>query len=634
MPCFYLDPVFTRPQRIHTLADATTSMYADMRDNPAKFGTEQQLRNTYFLVRRTAEALCLVLGTARTEIALEDILGRDEDLIRQALADGIDPKHASMYATGCRKIIQYARSCGWSCDAVVCMNAWGPILQALRNTKDCALQLVLFLMAAGKTPATTTQADLQSWHAHATKDHEADKGMFPATADRILTRFRSRMRRSGLAHLFPHLFPDVDVKSTKPSSYRKKEKDWAPAIRAEVEELVATRAPIYLPGRDHRKALRPASIKNTVNSVSAIYGCLEDKLKRGPFDCLAKMFTTANLCDSIDWLTERGLLRQGVHRILDSILALANMFPNLDCREVRKHIKKVPSEPNHKMQARKQEKASPYGVLEEIPGKLQKRIDAGGLSKIDVAWLLHDKAIIAVLLEFALRQRNVRECELFDLAGAKLVWRRLNPKDLHDLIIPDCVRAAYDADHPKHAREFLIIELNEEAMKGKRAETHVPSLETAGHLQAYLNVRAFLEEESEKKHGEWEKMFGIPKDGPLTTLFMNRHARPLREHSLRALVRRLTRNWAGKAIPPHLWRDIYEAHFRLLLAIGVENDPKKLSKRLSHIDQQTTDKYSHLDKALPGIAMLNQLFRASQQAERKETSEQLARPELRQERAA
>ena len=492
MPCFSLDPVFTRPQRIHTLADATTSMYADMSVNPARFGTNEQLRNTYFLVRRTAEELCLYLCKSRDEIALEDLLNLEDDaLIRVALEEGIDRKHASIYATGCRKIIEYARSCGWSCNAVVCMNAWGPILQALRNTKDCALQLVKFLIAVGKTPATTTEIDLQSWHAHATDDSRTPDSMFPATADRVLTRFRSRMRRSGLAHLFPHLFPDVDVKSTRPSSYRKKEKDWAPAIRAEVEELVATRAPIYLPGRDHRKALRPASIQCAVNSLSAVYGCLEDHLNRGPFDCLAQMLTTTNLCDSIDWLRQRGLLRQGVHRIFDSILALANRFPNLDCSQVRKHIKQVPSEPKHRMHTRKQEKSLPYDALSVISGELQRLIDAGGLTKLDVAWLLHDKALITTLHKLVLRQRNLRECRLPhpDIKDANLVWERLTPELLHDCIIPDCVRAAYNADRSR-TRKFLMLKFNEMQMKGKRAETEILSLDHAAALQDFLDVRA------------------------------------------------------------------------------------------------------------------------------------------------
>jgi hypothetical protein len=375
-----------------------------------------------------------------------------------------------------------------------------------------------------------------------------------------------------------------------------------------------------LPGRDARKAWRPASIKNTVESVCAISGCLEDELKRGPFDCLAEMFTTTNLCDSIDWLGQRGLLRQGIQRILGSILALAKQFPNLDSGQVRKHIKQIPREPNHLMRGRKQEKSLPYDALSEIPGKLQKLIDAGGLSKLDVAWILHDKALISTLHELLLRQLNLRECKM-----PNLVWEPLNEKMLRNLIIPDSVRAAYNAD-PSHTRKFMMLKYKEEETKGKRAQTEVLSLDLAATLQAYLDVRQWLLEQINAKKLKLE-----PDRG---TLFFNRHGRALKEHNLRSHVMRLTRNYAGKAIPPHLWRDIYAQHFRILLAIGVENDPEKLPKRFWHIDQPTTDKYSHLDKALPGIAMLNQQYRASQQTLRKETSLQLVQPELRKERAA
>lgn len=117
-------------------------------------------------------------------------------------------------------------------------------------------------------------------------------------------------------------------------------------------------------------------------------------------------------------------------------------------------------------------------------------------------------------------------------------------------------------------------------------------------------------------------------------MFLNRHGRPLREHNVRNLVKRLTRNYAGKSVPPHLWRDIYAAHFRVLLAIGVESDPDKLAQKLWHIDQPTTDGYSHLDQALPAIAMLNQRYRSSQLTQRKEISEQLDTLDSQRDRAA
>ena len=418
---------------------------------------------------------------------------------------GIDRKHASIYATGCRRIIEYVRSHGWSCDAVVRMDAWKPVREALTYTKDAAVQLVSFLIASGKTPAETTEEHLQSWHTHVTEELPPEDRMLPVTADAILVRFRRRIRRSQLERLFPHL----DLKPKKPTSYRKKKKDWAPGIRAEMENLVATRAPRHLPGRDRKKVWRPASIKCAVDSVSAIYGCLEDQLNRGPIDSLADMFTTTNLCDSIDWLRQRGLLRKGIHRILDSILALANQFPNLDCDEVRKHIKQVPSEPKHRMHARKQEKSLPYDALSVISGELQKLINAGGLCELEKAWLLHDKALITTLHKLVLRQRNLRECNVRcpDPKDLNLVWEPITPDLLHDSIIPECVRAAYDADH---TRRFLMLKFNEQQTKGKRAEIEVLSLDHAAALQAYLDVRSSLL----KKINELQEKINAKKSKP------------------------------------------------------------------------------------------------------------------------
>jgi len=621
MQALLFEPFLTRPHPLHTLADAVAAMYADMRTNPADFGTDQQLRNLHYLVRWGSDAVCDVLGKARTEIALEEILDLDEVLIRHALDEGADRKHASVYATGCRKIIEYARNRGWSCDAVVRMAAWEPVLQALTGTKDCAVQLVRFLIAARKTPGNTTEADLQSWHTHATKN-----GMFAATADRILIRFRGRMRLSQLTHLFPLL----DLESKKRSSYRKQKGKTKLAIRAEITELVALRSSNHTPDRAACKALRPSSLDQMVDSIYQIYGCLEDELTRGPFENLAQVLTTTNLCNAIDWLVgTRGLLGKGIRRVLAPILALAKRFPDLNSGEVRKHIKRVFIEPNYLMWVRKQAAALLFEELKEIPGKIQMRIDAGGLTDVDAEWLLHDKAIVSVQLEFLFRQRNVRECKGLDTDGANLVWRKLNPKDMEDLIIPDCVRAAYQADR-LHTREFLTFHFTEKETKGKREQTEVVSLDGTETLQNFLDVRTSILKHLDAKRIER----GIKPEGDPGTLFFDRHGHALREHSLRNLVRRLTRNYAGKAVPPHLWRDIFMADFRILLAIGVESDSGKPSKRLWHVDQPTTDKYNHLHRALAGIAMLNQQHRASQQSLRKETSEQLVQLESQRERAA
>jgi len=124
-----------------------------------------------------------------------------------------------------------------------------------------------------------------------------------------------------------------------------------------------------------------------------------------------------------------------------------------------------------------------------------------------------------------------------------LVWEPLNEKMLRNLIIPDSVRAAYNAD-PSHTRKFMMLKYKEEETKGKRAQTEVLSLDLAATLQAYLDVRQWLLEQINAKKLKLE-----PDRG---TLFFNRHGRALKEHNLRSHVMRLTRNYAGKAIPPHL----------------------------------------------------------------------------------
>ena len=64
---FPLNPALTRPLRIHSLADALTLFFADMSLSPWKFGTDQQQRNTYFLVRLPKYFVCssanLALGS-------------------------------------------------------------------------------------------------------------------------------------------------------------------------------------------------------------------------------------------------------------------------------------------------------------------------------------------------------------------------------------------------------------------------------------------------------------------------------------------------------------------------------------------------------------------------------------------
>jgi hypothetical protein len=83
--------------------------------------------------------------------------------------------------------------------------------------------------------------------------------------------------------------------------------------------------------------------------------------------------------------------------------------------------------------------------------------------------------------------------------------------------------------------------------------------------------------------------------------------------NLRDLVRRITKDYVGKKIPPHLWRDIYALRFRVLAAVGTGVSFDQLQNRFWQAAPTTTEKYCQLDYALPGIAALNREFLSSAQ---------------------
>jgi integrase len=611
MQTLLFEPFLILPHSIVTLSDAIALMDTERRKLSVDRASKQRLGNAFWLARSTADVVCEILGKDRASIKLEEILDLDDDLIRYALAEDIDRRHASKYATACRKMIRYARSRGWTCDAIVRIESWQPVKDALSRHNDGTQQIVRYLISAGKTPVDTTEADLYDWHKHAVAN-----GLSTDAADMRMSRFRSKLRAPDVKSLFPLL----DLESKRRSSYGTPIARMHTTIQAQIGELVLYRSKKWVEGRDARRAVSPSEIQHMLKSFRKVHGCLTGELGMEPFESLGAMATTENLCAVGDWLaSKRHLLRKGVHRIIDPILAVAgtkcDMFPSLDSAVVRKHIKLVPKEPKHKLRARKEEKALPYEVLAEIPKMLQERIEAEGVSEVEAAWLKHDKAILSILLVLAFRQRNIRECTLTGSAGSNLVSNKLNPKLFHELEIPDCVREAYNNDA---SRKFLMFVFSESETKGKRAQTEVIPLELAQILEDYLKIRPLL----------------VSPESDPGSLFLNRAGNALSEHNLRDLVRRLTRNYVGKTIHPHLWRDIFAANFRVQLATGMAKKYSRLWKRLWHMDEKPTEMYSQLGYALPGVAALNQQYLASQQTDRKEVSEQLAQPDLRLGRAA
>jgi integrase len=406
-------------------------------------------------------------------------------------------------------------------------------------------------------------------------------------------RFRGKMRAATLEKMFPKL----DLQSKRPERYGDSLEDMTPRVQKELEQIAKFKRAVWRPGRSARLATRAPSIERMYWTVRQMHGHRTRKQKEKPVAGLIQLITPANVYPFVDFLEhDRGLLRDGVGRVMAPILAMVRQHPIFKGRKydwISTRIQKVPKERHYKLLMRKEEKAHPYELLGQIPKALRRESQTPGLGEFDVACCRHDEALISVLHELVLRQKNIRSSRTGDSAKPNLVWEKLTPEMQLDLFIPDCVSVAYDKDHQ---RDFLMFRFDESETKAGRSELVVMSLALASLIMDYKdNYRGAL----------------IPKELDHGQLFANRRGGELSQCTFHSLVCRLTKKYVGRKVSPHIWRDIFAAHIKMLAALGMGGGREQIRRRFFHVDDETTDGYSQLDYAAPGIAALDREYLAA-----------------------
>lgn len=583
MHAIEIEPYLKAPSAMKTLGHALASIISQWSKLPRKQKRRDEQR--IYDLRTAAYAITQILGRECSLIPLEQMLDLDGELIRLAEAEGTHRNYPRHYAAGCHRILKHAASRGWSCREMELREAWIPARAALGKKTGGCLQMVDYFTSQKLTPGTTTEANLNAWGQQAHTD-----GLSLSSVEQYTDRFRCKLRAAGLEAMFPNL----DLESKSRSHYADKLSDMSPKVQKELRRIEEFRTATWMPDRGAKIAVRTDTVRRMYKSVRQIHGFRTRIQKRRRPSSLRELIKPAIILPFIDWLVDnRKLLRDGVKRILGPILVVLRNYPAFEKDNyewIAKRIQEVPKERHYKRTERKEAKAVPYELLVQIPTKLRARTETPGLSAVEIAWLWHDAAIISILLYLAYRQRNIRECGVAEPAGVNLVSQTLSLKMLHDLNPPDWVRDAY-AEDPR--RKFWLFTFLEGETKADRAVTDIVPLEIIPLLEAYVTVHRCELIDPENDHG---------------MLFFNRRRTALSENNLRDLVCRLTKTYVGKRVTPHLWRDIFSANFRVLSAAGIGRGDEELQDRLWHIDEQTTDGYSQLDYAEPGIVALNQEF--------------------------
>jgi hypothetical protein len=275
---------------------------------------------------------------------------------------------------------------------------------------------------------------------------------------------------------------------------------------------------------------------------------------------------------------------------LHAIVSKHSLFDGMDFKFILDRIGKVPVERGYKRTERKEEDAVSYEALKATPNQLIAQSERPGLNIYQVARLRRNAAIASLLL-LALRQRNVRSCDL----RVNFVKKRITNKMAHDhdVDMPNCVRAAWENDKQ---REFHMLVYDEAATKAGRAEIVILPLATATIIDEYK--RNYRDHLISNKHKKDDKGY----------LFPSKSGEALAKSSMSCIVRYFTRSTVGTDVHPHLWRSIFDSHVMHLAAIGIGKGLQYAQRCSWQVDEKTTAKYTDLEFVAGGIAALDRYF--------------------------
>jgi integrase len=211
--------------------------------------------------------------------------------------------------------------------------------------------------------------------------------------------------------------------------------------------------------------------------------------------------------------------------------------------------------------SRKTRRALPYEVLAEVPNKIRGIREAGNHSPKQIALLVLYEFLLRWWLALPWRQRNIRECRI----GANPNIFKGEVPSSAGIRKPDWVERALERNPHE---QFWQMRFSKQETKTGNDFTAIVPLGLVPLLELYVTqYRPVL-------------VRGIDPG----TLFVNFRGKPFTDKRLTMLLESLTFHYAGRAINPHLLRDIFAYKW-------LDEHPEDyltLSKILWHRDIKTT----------------------------------------------
>ncbi|HWR13531.1 MAG TPA: site-specific integrase [Terriglobales bacterium] len=521
------------------------------------------------MLRSTAAKIAAFLAKPADDISL-DLIHMNREGFRPFLESRKHKEGAvRSYVNYMRILMEAAQALGW----VPCAHLsseWQTILSRAK-TNEC-LSVAKWLAQTKSSPQEVTQDDFDRW---------------------VLQRTMEGRRYSHLEwtvnSCWRTLIACGYTKNAPLGFFRKKKygvplSEFPQQLKDEVTEVIRWKTAEFEPERPKRAQIRAVSATSVRQTLSALYGFATKVADIGEIRSLEQLIRKSTVAGFISWcINEQKIQGRPLVSELSSVLAAVSKHPAHRAIEVswfRPLLEAVPIETYEDVKARKARKYLDYAVLESIPAKIRAdRYDAAKHGEEHVARLVMGELMVAWLLVFPWRQRNIRECRV---AGPNPNLFKAKVPAFSYIDKPEwaCLAEAANAN-----AEFWQVKFSQ-----KETKTRVPihclvPRHLVGLLEEYLSrYRPIL-------------LNGRKCD----TLFVPRESDVAGKAFVSNLISELTLRYGGRRVTPHLFRDIVA--FAWLKEHA--KDYLTLSKMLWHNDVSTTIKYygSRFNESSASVAM-------------------------------
>lgn len=488
-------------------------------------------------LRTQCRLLAIMFDTSSNMIRIEQIA----ELTKDEYIRGLDctPDRAVHLICAQKKLLKYATSYGWTCEAHRRWQAWEPVRAALRagkGTSGC-LSICEFAHRRGYWPETFSDAVMDEW-----KLEKKERGQSLYTIDQEESMFRKKVRKAGLQPRFPHF----NLRRKKPDWYRLPLMEMTLRLRKQVVGLVRFREK----ESNFDSRIRAATARSLLRTLLAFLGYCTRTLGFRAITDLRQVLTQEIIEKFITWLHNvRGCRSFSVYSMCASIYQLTQSGHQPFTGRAKEYewfqdlLKRIPREPKAELRKRKIARSVSYELFTQIARKIGKVLQTNkSLTPIRRAQLYRDYFFLIFIAVHPWRGRNWKECRIGDKFRPNIEKRTIPMRVQRSGKLPLWVKRALDKDPNQ---EFWVCHYVEDETKAKNEIWEV--------LEPKI-VKIFLQ------YRDVHRKIILGKRPDLGTLLINNAGKPMTGSQLGGRLAVLSRHYIGKRLSPHIIRDIVAEH--------------------------------------------------------------------------